>query len=256
MHGLNMYDYSARYYEPAIGRFTTVDPLAEKYYSISPYVYVGNNPIKFIDPDGRAFGPPDEPINLRISPRMTKISQAAQRVSKSGSQVFSGTQISISGSAYSVGGEIRVSGIGKLKGNVGVGNIEGKLSTERLTGTASALELGGEASLQNIVSAKANMTLGEAEVSIDKNLNIDGKIDIGSAGAKVQVGNQANLSVISTGKVELGAKISILKAKVAVNMEALANYLSGIAEAIGSAILPESLSKPISDDNIDKLNTK
>ncbi|MFV0326925.1 MAG: RHS repeat-associated core domain-containing protein, partial [Bacteroides xylanisolvens] len=52
MHGLNLYDYSARYYESAIGRFTTVDPLAEKYYSISPYVYVGNNPIIRTDPTG------------------------------------------------------------------------------------------------------------------------------------------------------------------------------------------------------------
>jgi len=30
-HGLNLYDYSARYYESAVGRFTTVDMLAEKY---------------------------------------------------------------------------------------------------------------------------------------------------------------------------------------------------------------------------------
>ncbi len=52
MHGLNLYDYSARYYESAIGRFTTVDPLAEKYYSISPYVYCSNNPILRIDPNG------------------------------------------------------------------------------------------------------------------------------------------------------------------------------------------------------------
>jgi RHS repeat-associated protein len=53
MHGLNMYDYSARFYEPGIGRFSTVDPLAEKYYSISPYAYCLNNPIKLIDKDGR-----------------------------------------------------------------------------------------------------------------------------------------------------------------------------------------------------------
>lgn len=51
MHGLNLYDYSARYYESEIGRFTTVDPMAEKYYSINPYAYVANNPMKFIDPD-------------------------------------------------------------------------------------------------------------------------------------------------------------------------------------------------------------
>ncbi|MFV0331900.1 MAG: RHS repeat-associated core domain-containing protein [Dysgonomonas sp.] len=52
MHGLNLYDYSARYYEAAIGRFTTVDPLAEKYYSWSPYAYCMNNPLKYIDPTG------------------------------------------------------------------------------------------------------------------------------------------------------------------------------------------------------------
>lgn len=37
-------------------RFTSVDPLAEKYYSVSPYAYCLNNPVKFIDIDGRAPG--------------------------------------------------------------------------------------------------------------------------------------------------------------------------------------------------------
>lgn len=35
-------------------RFLTIDPLAEKYYSISPYSFCSNNPINRIDPDGRA----------------------------------------------------------------------------------------------------------------------------------------------------------------------------------------------------------
>ena len=51
--GLNLYDYSARLMDPALGRFSTVDPLAEKYYSISPYAYCANNPVNRIDPDGR-----------------------------------------------------------------------------------------------------------------------------------------------------------------------------------------------------------
>ena len=53
MHGLDEYDSKARWYYPAICRTTTMDPLAEKYYSTSPYVWCGNNPINFVDQDGR-----------------------------------------------------------------------------------------------------------------------------------------------------------------------------------------------------------
>ena len=53
MHGLNLYDYSARYYESAVGRFTSVDPLAEKKPWLTPYHYCSNNPIKRVDPDGK-----------------------------------------------------------------------------------------------------------------------------------------------------------------------------------------------------------
>lgn len=47
--GLNLYDFQARWHDPALGRFMSVDPLCEKYYSISPYAYCANNPINAID---------------------------------------------------------------------------------------------------------------------------------------------------------------------------------------------------------------
>ncbi|RRC94393.1 RHS repeat-associated core domain-containing protein, partial [Prevotella sp. OH937_COT-195] len=48
-----VYDYGARRYDAATCRFTTMDPLSEKYYSTSPYAYCVNNPVRYIDPDGR-----------------------------------------------------------------------------------------------------------------------------------------------------------------------------------------------------------
>ena len=53
MHGLDEYDSQARWYYPALMRTTTQDPLAEKYYDISPYAWCANNPVNLVDPDGK-----------------------------------------------------------------------------------------------------------------------------------------------------------------------------------------------------------
>lgn len=47
-----MYEYGARNYDPAVGRFFNIDRLSEKYETLSPYNYTANNPVKFVDVDG------------------------------------------------------------------------------------------------------------------------------------------------------------------------------------------------------------
>ncbi len=49
---LSEYDYGARFYDPAIARWTSADPLAEKAYSLTPFRYGFNNPVRVMDPDG------------------------------------------------------------------------------------------------------------------------------------------------------------------------------------------------------------
>ena len=53
VHGLDWYDYGARRYDPAYCLFTQMDPLAEKYPHLNPYVYCAGNPVRFVDPDGK-----------------------------------------------------------------------------------------------------------------------------------------------------------------------------------------------------------
>lgn len=55
MHGLNEYDFISRWQDPVVSSFTSMDLLCEKYYSVSPYVYCMNNPIKFVDPTGMSI---------------------------------------------------------------------------------------------------------------------------------------------------------------------------------------------------------
>ncbi len=64
MYGLNWYDYSSRWYNSVLNVFTSIDSHAENYYHISPYAYCGNNPIKYIDPDGMDYWSTNDPRQI------------------------------------------------------------------------------------------------------------------------------------------------------------------------------------------------
>ncbi|MEZ4829528.1 MAG: RHS repeat-associated core domain-containing protein [Bacteroidia bacterium] len=53
---IGLYDYGARWYDPAAGRWWGVDAMAEKFFSQSTFHFSGNNPVRFIDYDGNWYG--------------------------------------------------------------------------------------------------------------------------------------------------------------------------------------------------------
>ncbi|WP_075344677.1 RHS repeat-associated core domain-containing protein [Tenacibaculum agarivorans] len=70
--GLEWYDFGARNYDVALGRWMNIDPLAENYSSTSPYVYTLNNPLFFVDPDGRKIINGDEERRKKAEKQVEK----------------------------------------------------------------------------------------------------------------------------------------------------------------------------------------
>ena len=80
MHGLDWYDYGTRNYDAALPVWTTVDPLAEKYYNSSPYAYCANNPVNRIDPTGMEWKTKeDEEYAQSLSQAMTDRMNSEQK---------------------------------------------------------------------------------------------------------------------------------------------------------------------------------
>jgi len=80
------YYYGARYYDPEISVWLSVDPLAGKFPSLSPYAFVANNPINLVDPDGRDIWEIDGKGNI-VSHTVDKTQDAFYRVDNDGNRI-------------------------------------------------------------------------------------------------------------------------------------------------------------------------
>ena len=82
--GLQWYDYGARFYDPQLGRWHSVDPKSEKYYYLSPFSYVANNPLKQIDYEGKEIVNTNKMVlsNKTLISKLKEFDLAVARISK------------------------------------------------------------------------------------------------------------------------------------------------------------------------------
>ena len=184
MHGYDTYDYGARGYYPAMGRFMTVDPLAEKRPWMSPYVYCSGNHVNRIDPDGRWDFP-------KWYQDFQKITNAASSANLNLTGIAT-AKVSVSVSAYSVGGSVNVAGT-KVGAKVEVASATGTVSTQSASVGVSLFKVEGNASLPNNTSAKVGLSVGNATATMDTKSNVTTEVKATNASAKIENGgNQVN----------------------------------------------------------------
>ena len=172
MHGLNWIDNLARFRTVSDGSgFTGVDPLAEKHYSISPYVYCSGNPVNRIDPDGKIdYRISKDGHFMQINPLLDKVKKILHIADKNDRILMEGSNKVIS--------KLPAGSIGKISKD------DNKITKFEIKNSAVAERVFKDVSRNTTVEwARVEHSTGNSKSNTLVNNHLNGSVD----GAKVAI---------------------------------------------------------------------
>ena len=233
--GTSYTDFGARQYSPALRRWMTPDPLSEKYYGMSPYVFCADNPVNFVDPDG------EHPVVVGAVIGGTISGTAAIIKGKSFTEVITATAGGAVDGAIAASGFGIVGKLGKFAGKLAIGGL-GAMGG----GVGDIVEQGLNVLLGNKekidfksagVSAAMGMLSSEVADTVEKGLKSIAKSTIGSQSAYEAVEKEVKAKIKSTGRTPKPSTVkSLVKTEIQGMEEASSKTIHVSVEVVDGSI--------------------